>query len=133
MWTETLQLTVVQGAFSAYLGEQNTGLGELIRQGRAQYIGVSINNESELPRQKLGAQPYALMSYNSLRLDGVSLDELARSTQLDELRVDVDAAQSAADSAISLSGEAQASAAGAAQAAATAQSTAEARTTEAQV
>jgi|GEM_PF-1756517 len=112
MWTENLQVSVVNGAFSVYLGDQNSGLAELIRQRRAQYIGISINNGPELPRQRLGAQPYAQMSYNSYRLEGVSVSELVRTSAFDELVVDVEAAQSSADAA---------------------QTTAEARTTETRV
>ncbi len=72
LWTETLANVPVQfGAFSVQLGEQNPSLKDALNEGFAKYIGISVNQGAEmLPRQKVGAVPYAFLSNNTLSLGG---------------------------------------------------------------
>ncbi len=77
LWTETLANVPVQfGAFSVQLGEQNPSLKDALNEGFAKFIGISVNQGAEmLPRQKVGAVPYAFLSNNSLSLGGKAYTE----------------------------------------------------------
>jgi hypothetical protein len=77
LWTETLANVPVQfGAFSVQLGEQNPALKDALNEGFAKFIGISVNQGAEmLPRQKLGAVPYAFLSNNALSLGGKAYTE----------------------------------------------------------
>ena len=61
LWTETQEISIVNGAFSISLGKHHplgpelfNGLGDL-------YLEIKIDHEVLSPRQRLGAVPYALV------------------------------------------------------------------------
>ena len=72
VWEERVDnVNVNAGAFSVNLGTVSTNLRDYVYTGRAQYIGVSINEGPELsPRTQLGSLPYAFLAYNASRLEG---------------------------------------------------------------
>ena len=73
VWEETVNnISVNDGAFSTDLGQVSTNLNEYLYSGRALYIGIAVNDSPELtPRTKLGTIPYAFLSYNAYKLEGL--------------------------------------------------------------
>ncbi len=84
VWTETIEnVSVSYGAFSVNLGEVTPNLKDYVYTGRAQYIGISINNGPELsPRTKLGTLPYAFLAYNAKKLDGYAVEDFVTNNDL---------------------------------------------------
>jgi hypothetical protein len=84
VWEETVDNIIVSnGAFSVELGGITVGLKDYLYTGRAQYIGLSINNGPELsPRTRLGALPYAYLSYNATKLEGLNATDFVTETEL---------------------------------------------------
>ena len=83
VWEETIQNVPVQnGSFSVVLGQVQTGVRNYFTNGQAHYMGIAINGQDVLPRQRLGSQPYAFLSYNALRFNGQSADSFATQADL---------------------------------------------------
>jgi hypothetical protein len=71
LWEETIpNVSVQNGSFSVYLGQLTQGIRTYFTSGEAHYISISVNDSEFLQRQRLGSQPYAFLSYNTLRFDG---------------------------------------------------------------
>ncbi len=66
VWTETQTITVVDGYFSALLGE-GTSLDISVFDGAVLYLGVTVGTDAEMsPRQALVSVPYALAATNAV-------------------------------------------------------------------
>ena len=60
-WEEThTGVSVNSGYFAAMLGSQGTPLTPSVFEGESRYLEVTIGTDSPLPRQRIGAVPYAL-------------------------------------------------------------------------
>jgi hypothetical protein len=83
IWTETLNNVVVQnGAFSVNLGELSP-ITAALNDGDSRYVGISIDGQAEiLPRQKLGAVPYAFLAHNASMLDGKTVNDFTSEAQV---------------------------------------------------
>lgn len=66
LWTETQNVTLDSGYFSARLGE-TTAIGATVFNGSTRYLGVKVGSDPEMtPRQTLVSVPYALMANNAV-------------------------------------------------------------------
>jgi hypothetical protein len=97
LWEETIPgVVVTEGAFSVSLGEVSPNMKSYITDGRAQYLSVAVNGESVSPRQRIGTQAYAFLSYNASRLGGYGPEHFATLEQLNELTLQAGAGLTAA-------------------------------------
>jgi hypothetical protein len=66
LWTETQNVTLDDGYFSARLGEV-TAIPSTVFSGATRYLGVKVGTDAEMtPRQTLVSVPYALMANNAV-------------------------------------------------------------------
>jgi hypothetical protein len=66
LWTETQNITLDDGYFSARLGE-TTAIGANVFDGSTRYLGVQVGTDAEMtPRQSLVSVPYAIMANNAV-------------------------------------------------------------------
>jgi hypothetical protein len=64
LWSETQNVTLDDGYFSARLGE-STAIDATVFDGSTRYLGVQVGNDPEMtPRQSIVSVPYALMANN---------------------------------------------------------------------
>jgi uncharacterized coiled-coil protein SlyX len=86
IWTETVNNVPVQnGAFSINLGEI-AAITAALSNGDSKYVGISIDGQAEiLPRQKLGAIPYAFLADNASKLNGRTANEFTTEAQVRQL------------------------------------------------
>ncbi len=65
-WEETHNNVPVNGGyFAVMLGSQGVPLEPAVFAGEGRYLEVSVNGGSPLPRQRIGAAPYALQAYQA--------------------------------------------------------------------
>ncbi|MCB9162071.1 MAG: hypothetical protein H6644_19885 [Caldilineaceae bacterium] len=65
-WEEThAGVTVNSGYFAVMLGSQGTPLAPSVFDGANRYLQVTIGSDPPLPRQRIGAVPYALQAYTA--------------------------------------------------------------------
>jgi hypothetical protein len=70
IWTETQDVIVDDGYFSAVLGD-GTAIGAGVFNGSTRYLGVKIGADAEMtPRQEITSVPYALVAQRVLNKDG---------------------------------------------------------------
>jgi hypothetical protein len=70
LWTETQNVIVEDGYFSAVLGD-GTAIGAGVFNGSTRYLGVKIGADPEMtPRQEITSVPYALVAQRVLNKDG---------------------------------------------------------------
>jgi hypothetical protein len=70
IWTETQNVIVDDGYFSAVLGD-GTALDSSVFNGSTRYLGVKIGSDAEMtPRQEITSVPYALVAQRVLNKDG---------------------------------------------------------------
>lgn len=66
LWTETQNLTLDSGYFSARLGDV-TPIPASVFDGNARYLGVKVGTDAEMsPRQSIVSVPYALLANNAV-------------------------------------------------------------------
>lgn len=66
LWTETQNITLDDGYFSARLGEV-TPIPASVFDGATKYLGVKVGSDAEMtPRQTIVSVPYALMANNAV-------------------------------------------------------------------
>ncbi|MCA9598089.1 MAG: collagen-like protein [Myxococcales bacterium] len=66
LWTETQNVTLDDGFFSARLGEA-TAIPNTVFDGSTRYLGVKVGADAEMtPRQTIVSVPYALMANNAV-------------------------------------------------------------------
>ncbi len=66
LWTETQNVTLDDGFFSARLGE-STAIPNTVFDGSTRYLGVKVGTDPEMtPRQSIVSVPYALMANNAV-------------------------------------------------------------------
>lgn len=58
-------VTVSNGYFAVMLGSQGTPLAPSVFEGSSRYLQVTIGSDPPLPRQRIGAVPYALQAYKA--------------------------------------------------------------------
>ncbi len=59
LWTEIQSLSLKEGFFTAYLGQVNPVQASLFRDNHAMWLGITIENDSEMNRIHLGSLPFA--------------------------------------------------------------------------
>lgn len=66
LWTETQNITLDDGYFSARLGDA-TAIPASVFSGATRYLGVTVGADAEMtPRQSIVSVPYALMANNAV-------------------------------------------------------------------
>ncbi|HCP45323.1 MAG TPA: hypothetical protein DIU15_04745, partial [Deltaproteobacteria bacterium] len=73
LWTETHQLNLDEGYYSVTLGTLST-LDDLLFDGGAQWLQLTLNGDDLSPRQEVISVPYAMRSTSATHLDGGLVD-----------------------------------------------------------
>ncbi len=74
LWSETLPVTIIDGAFTVVLGDGLTPFPNSLFDGPL-YLGIAVGADSEMtPRKPITSAPFAL---NAERLDGRTIDDVA--------------------------------------------------------
>ncbi|MBL7988153.1 MAG: hypothetical protein JNJ94_08825, partial [Chlorobi bacterium] len=69
LWEETQSTQILRGLFKAYLGSTTPFAGSSVAFNQRLYLGVTINNGTELPRTELSKVPFAFHADNAATAD----------------------------------------------------------------
>jgi len=75
-WTEEQVVDVVEGNFSAYLGDIDGLPAELISLGEV-WLGISVNDDEEMERFEIGSVPYALEAQTCQQVGSLSEEDIS--------------------------------------------------------
>ncbi|MBL7989791.1 MAG: hypothetical protein JNJ94_17145, partial [Chlorobi bacterium] len=69
VWEEAQTVAIAKGLFKAYLGSTTPFAGSSVAFNQRLYLGVTINNGTELPRTELSKVPFAFHADNAATAD----------------------------------------------------------------